>query len=139
MVSQYYEAHVAPEFAIRGNSVVFKCSIPSFVADFVSVISWQSDASDDFYPSELYGTLKAQLKTQMIITIQPTHTKQTKHHSIKFVLKIIVFNPKVTSTVQTQLEDLNTSKSINQRFSFIIFTLLIFFSLISSFPLFSLH
>lgn len=31
---------------IRGNSAVLKCSIPSFVADFVSVVSWQDDSGN---------------------------------------------------------------------------------------------
>lgn len=28
------------EYVIRGNTAVLKCSIPSFVADFVRVESW---------------------------------------------------------------------------------------------------
>lgn len=28
---------------IRGNSAVLKCSIPSFVADFVAVVSWHDE------------------------------------------------------------------------------------------------
>lgn len=28
------------EYVIRGNAAVLKCSIPSFVADFVIVVSW---------------------------------------------------------------------------------------------------
>lgn len=28
---------------IRGNSAVLKCSIPSFVADFVNVVSWHDE------------------------------------------------------------------------------------------------
>lgn len=28
------------EYVIRGNSAILKCSVPSFVADFITVESW---------------------------------------------------------------------------------------------------
>lgn len=28
------------EYVMRGNSAILKCTIPSFVADFVNVVSW---------------------------------------------------------------------------------------------------
>ena len=37
---QEYKAYVNQEHVISGNDVLFKCDIPSFVADFVSVQSW---------------------------------------------------------------------------------------------------
>lgn len=43
---------------MRGNAAILKCSIPSFVADFVHVIAWVDEegteilASDDFSASE---------------------------------------------------------------------------------------
>lgn len=40
MVNQFYEAEILKEYVIRGNAAVLKCSIPSFVADFVRVESW---------------------------------------------------------------------------------------------------
>ncbi|XP_025202778.1 Down syndrome cell adhesion molecule-like protein Dscam2 isoform X30 [Melanaphis sacchari] len=49
-VSQYYEVDVNKEPVIKGNSVVMKCGIPSFVADFVIVLSWTTDKGDNFYP-----------------------------------------------------------------------------------------
>ena len=33
---------------IRGNAAILKCSIPSFVGDFVNVISWQDEAGNSF-------------------------------------------------------------------------------------------
>ncbi len=38
--SQQYETHILPESVIHGNDALLKCSIPSFVADFVSVAGW---------------------------------------------------------------------------------------------------
>ncbi|XP_021929576.1 Down syndrome cell adhesion molecule-like protein Dscam2 isoform X2 [Zootermopsis nevadensis] len=46
VVQQFYQTEVNNEYVIRGNSAVLKCSIPSFVADFVSVVSWQDDSGN---------------------------------------------------------------------------------------------
>lgn len=54
-VSQYYEVDVNKEPVIKGNSVVMKCGIPSFVADFVTVLSWRTDRGDSYYPGMVYG------------------------------------------------------------------------------------
>ncbi|XP_041449105.1 LOW QUALITY PROTEIN: Down syndrome cell adhesion molecule-like protein Dscam2 [Drosophila obscura] len=54
VVQQFYESEVNNEYVIRGNAAVLKCSIPSFVADFVQVISWQDEEG------KLYGTLGEQ-------------------------------------------------------------------------------
>lgn len=43
VVNQKYEAEIMTEYVIRGNTAVLKCSIPSFVADFVQVESWLSE------------------------------------------------------------------------------------------------
>lgn len=49
VIGEPYRSDVSPEYAIRGNSVLFKCSIPPFVADFVSVVSWIDDAGNSYY------------------------------------------------------------------------------------------
>uniref|UniRef100_A0A8D8U9N9 Down syndrome cell adhesion molecule-like protein Dscam2 n=1 Tax=Cacopsylla melanoneura TaxID=428564 RepID=A0A8D8U9N9_9HEMI len=49
VVSQVYETDVNKEYTIRGNSAILKCQIPSFVADFVSVISWHTDQVDEVF------------------------------------------------------------------------------------------
>ncbi|KAI8122153.1 Down syndrome cell adhesion molecule-like protein Dscam2, partial [Lucilia cuprina] len=54
VVAQYYEADVNKEHVIRGNSAVIKCLIPSFVADFVEVVSWHTDNEENFYPGTEY-------------------------------------------------------------------------------------
>lgn len=55
MVQQYYDTDVNKEYAIRGNAVVLKCQIPSFVADFVTVVSWHTDQGDTFTPGAKEG------------------------------------------------------------------------------------
>lgn len=51
VVQQFYDTDVNKEYSIRGNSAVLKCQVPSFVADFVNVVSWHTDQGDNFYPS----------------------------------------------------------------------------------------
>jgi len=48
---------VNKEPVIKGNSVVIKCDIPSFVADFVTVMSWSTNLGDNYYPGIDYGIL----------------------------------------------------------------------------------
>ena len=40
VTSQRYEINILPESIIVGNDALFKCSIPSFVSDFVYVDTW---------------------------------------------------------------------------------------------------
>lgn len=48
VVQQFYQSEVNNEYVIRGNSAVLKCSIPSFVADFVSVLSWHDETGSTY-------------------------------------------------------------------------------------------
>ncbi|XP_073812160.1 Down syndrome cell adhesion molecule 1 isoform X33 [Musca autumnalis] len=52
VVNQYYEAEVVSEYVIKGNTAVLKCTIPSFVADFVKVEAWLSSEGSEYLPSE---------------------------------------------------------------------------------------
>ncbi|XP_068990774.1 Down syndrome cell adhesion molecule 1 isoform X2 [Neodiprion pinetum] len=52
VVHQYYQSEVNNEYVIRGNAAILKCSIPSFVAEFVQVVGWQDDQGNDFGPEE---------------------------------------------------------------------------------------
>ena len=56
MVAQYYDTDVNKEYAIRGNSAILKCVIPSFVADFVEVLSWHTNQNEEFKRDDNYGT-----------------------------------------------------------------------------------
>ena len=47
VTTQRYEINILPESIMVGNDAIFKCSIPSFVTDFVFVESWiDSEAND---------------------------------------------------------------------------------------------
>ena len=57
VVAQLYDTDVNKAYIIRGNAAVLKCEIPSFVADFVTVVSWHTDKDEAFYPGNNYGIL----------------------------------------------------------------------------------
>lgn len=48
VVHQYYQSEVNNEYVIRGNAAILKCSIPSFVAEFVQIVGWQDDQGNSF-------------------------------------------------------------------------------------------
>ncbi|XP_045534730.1 Down syndrome cell adhesion molecule-like protein Dscam2 [Papilio machaon] len=54
VVAQRYDTDVNKEYVIMGNSIILKCQVPSFVADFIDVLSWHTDENEDFYPGENY-------------------------------------------------------------------------------------
>lgn len=43
------------EYVIKGNAAILKCSIPSFVADFVKVESWIDEEGKELRASDNYG------------------------------------------------------------------------------------
>ncbi|XP_055624202.1 cell adhesion molecule Dscam2 isoform X44 [Toxorhynchites rutilus septentrionalis] len=49
VIAQYYDVDVNKEYVIRGNSVLLKCQIPSYVADFIRIESWHTDQNESFY------------------------------------------------------------------------------------------
>ena len=61
-VTQPYTTSVQDEYVIVGNAGVLGCRIPSFVADFVTVSSWQDEAGATFFPSSAsHGTAPGDL------------------------------------------------------------------------------
>lgn len=58
VVNQFYDAEIIKEYVIRGNAAVVKCSIPSFVADFVYVESWVDEEGTIYEHSNSYGVCK---------------------------------------------------------------------------------
>ncbi|XP_035788173.1 Down syndrome cell adhesion molecule-like protein Dscam2 isoform X30 [Anopheles albimanus] len=53
VINQHYGTDILMEYVIRGNSAILKCSIPSFVADFVRVEAWIDEENNEI-PSENY-------------------------------------------------------------------------------------
>lgn len=55
-MSQVYDTHGDQEYIIKGNAGVLKCKIPSFVADYLDIISWHdSDGTVYSQDSKNYG------------------------------------------------------------------------------------
>ncbi|XP_025202784.1 Down syndrome cell adhesion molecule-like protein Dscam2 isoform X35 [Melanaphis sacchari] len=49
VVNQMYASEVITEYVIRGNTAILKCTIPSFVADFIVVNSWISSDGQEYH------------------------------------------------------------------------------------------
>ncbi|XP_058460382.1 cell adhesion molecule Dscam2 isoform X32 [Malaya genurostris] len=54
VINQHYQPEILTEYVIRGNSGILKCSIPSFVSDFVRVESWIDEEGTEMTLSEDY-------------------------------------------------------------------------------------
>lgn len=59
VVNQFYDAEIIKEYVIRGNAAVLKCSIPSFVADFVYVESWIDEEGTVYKYSDNFGAFNS--------------------------------------------------------------------------------
>lgn len=46
------------EYVMRGNAAILKCSIPSFVADFVYVTAWVDDEGTEIVTTDDYAESK---------------------------------------------------------------------------------
>ena len=53
VVAQTYTTDANKNYVILGNSALVKCEIPSFVADFVSVVSWLDNDGMEYFPSNM--------------------------------------------------------------------------------------
>ncbi len=49
VATQLYKTGSPEEYVILGNDALLKCNIPSFVADFVSVHSWEDSEGSMFH------------------------------------------------------------------------------------------
>ena len=47
VVNQLYQTRVIDEYVLLGNSVILKCLVPSFVADFIHVLGWVDDSGNN--------------------------------------------------------------------------------------------
>lgn len=63
VVPQKYSVNVMDEAVLKGNSGILKCHIPSFVADFIQVLSWVDDENREIY-SDYDGVAKITGKTR---------------------------------------------------------------------------
>ena len=69
VASQTYRATVPEESVILGNDVVIKCNIPSFVADFVSVVGWVDSEGSTFLVSQSDGNFIS-MKSLIVLVLK---------------------------------------------------------------------
>ncbi|ODN02698.1 Hemicentin-1 [Orchesella cincta] len=50
VVAQQYESEPENEYVIRGNNLILKCKIPSFVADFLQIVAWVDSDGQEYTP-----------------------------------------------------------------------------------------
>lgn len=56
VVNQFYNPGIMEtEYVMKNNAILLKCAIPSFVADFVSVIAWIDDVGGEYTLSNDYS------------------------------------------------------------------------------------
>ncbi len=55
MVSQEFTTKAEDEYVIKGNDVLLRCRVPSFVADFVNVVGWTDSEGVDYVQGRDYG------------------------------------------------------------------------------------
>lgn len=78
VVAQYFEVQVYDQFAIRGNAAIFKCQVPSFVADHVDVVGWiDSNGGSYVADGQSYG-------------IDLKHGERRKRLAKRFALSLVV-------------------------------------------------
>ena len=63
VIWQNYISGPEEEYVIVGNDALMKCKIPSFVSDFVSVVSWLDSEGSDFYSEKNYGKQTTEVRT----------------------------------------------------------------------------
>ncbi|XP_020284799.1 Down syndrome cell adhesion molecule-like protein Dscam2 isoform X27 [Pseudomyrmex gracilis] len=52
VVTQPYNPEILTEYVIRGNSAILKCSIPSYIAEFVTVEAWIREDGEIYLPED---------------------------------------------------------------------------------------
>ena len=55
VIQQNYKSGPEEEYVILGNDALMKCKIPSFVSDFVKVVSWLDNEGKEFYQEKRQG------------------------------------------------------------------------------------
>ena len=48
-MTQQYVVETHNIYVIKGNTALFKCEIPSFVADFVTIDSWNDNFGNQYF------------------------------------------------------------------------------------------
>ena len=73
VVSQPYVTETHNTYVIKGNSALFKCEIPSFVADFVSAEGWVDGDGQEFFAQSGHGNFRRPAHTLVAVKRTPNN------------------------------------------------------------------
>lgn len=73
VVAQRYEVQVYDEFVISGNTAVLRCHIPSYVRDYVAVVTWEREDGVTITSNVAVGKLYFAIRLYLFKT-KATHT-----------------------------------------------------------------
>ena len=89
VASQNYKMDVHPEYVMLGNDVLLKCSFPSFVADFVVVLSWiDSEASEYSLGTNREGNSARNRLNRTFSARKLQHRRHSQHASVALPLAL---------------------------------------------------
>lgn len=64
VINQFYDPGLMPnEYFMRQNAAIIRCSVPSFVADFVYVVAWVDSDGKEYVASENFSESKGDRNT----------------------------------------------------------------------------
>lgn len=67
-MNQYYDPGLMDkEYVMRGNAAILKCSIPSFVADFVYVVGWVDEEGTEIVASQDFNASTRNVRSLLTI------------------------------------------------------------------------
>ena len=72
-MTQTYDSYVNQAHVIRGNDALVKCDIPSFAADFVSVLNWIDDQGSTLSAGGNFLVDVSTIKMLCIIVMTPPY------------------------------------------------------------------
>lgn len=58
MAAQHYDTDINKEYVIRNNAAILKCVLPSYLSDYLTVVSWKIDDEEMTYNDQQYGSLR---------------------------------------------------------------------------------
>ena len=55
VAAQNYDTDINKEYVIKGNAAILKCVLPSYLSDYLQIISWKVDDEEMNYNEKNYG------------------------------------------------------------------------------------
>lgn len=56
VATQNYETDINTEYVIKGNAAILKCVLPSYMSDYLEILSWKVDDEEMKYDDKNYGS-----------------------------------------------------------------------------------